>query len=154
MTDHYSISRVVSRPLSIGLYTCSTQPRGSVVQCAALADSLHAQGHGVTLYALSPQGGLPFFRGLRARLVLIPTAAATANIDRSAGQHVADVQSFLARHGGAHDVHHAQDWLMASALAHSRDKLGAPLVRTVHHVERFDSPYLEHCQAQSIRGAD
>ncbi|HEX6244250.1 MAG TPA: glycosyltransferase, partial [Polyangiales bacterium] len=31
---------------------------------------------------------------------------------------------------------------------------GAPLVRTVHHVERFASSTLEHCQAQSIRGAD
>ena len=154
MTDHYSVSRVVARPLSIGLYTSSTQPRGSVVQCSALADTLHAQGHGVTLYALSAQGSQPFFRGLRARLVLIPTAAPSSNIDRSAGQHMSDVQSFLLRHGGAHDVHHAQDWLMASALAHSRDKLAAPLVRTVHHVERFDSPYLEHCQAQSIRSAD
>jgi glycosyltransferase involved in cell wall biosynthesis len=38
---------------------------------------------------------------------------------------------------------------------HARPKMGGALVaRTVHHVERFDSPYLEHCQAQTIRGAD
>jgi glycosyltransferase involved in cell wall biosynthesis len=39
-------------------------------------------------------------------------------------------------------------------LIHNRASLQTPVVRTVHHVERFDSPYLEHCQAQSIRGAD
>jgi hypothetical protein len=42
--------------LSVGLYTYSTQPRGSVVHCAALADALVEAGHRVTVYALAKPG--------------------------------------------------------------------------------------------------
>ena len=154
MNDPYGTSRVIVRSLSIGLYTHSTQPRGSLVHTAALADALQAQGHGVTVYALHEAGSEPFFRELRARLVLIPASAAPGQIDRMVGQRIGELENFLARASHTHDVYHAQDCLTASALIHSRARLGAPVVRTVHHVERFDSPYLEHCQAQSIRAAD
>jgi glycosyltransferase-like protein len=154
MNDPLGSSRVIARPLSIGLFTHSTQPRGTLLHCAALADALHAQGHGVTLYALHEAGSEPFFRDLRAQLVLVPASAAPKQIDRLVGQRIGELEAFLAQHPQTHDVFHAQDCLTASALIHSRAKLGAAVVRTVHHVERFDSPYLEHCQAQSIRGAD
>lgn len=154
MNDPYSISRVVARPLSVALYTHSLAPRGSVVQCAALADALHGLGHDVTVYGMAEREDAAFFRPLRARLALIPVSSPGGNLDRLAGQHMADVERYLAAHKRLHDVHHAQDWLMGSALGHARDKLSGALVRTVHHVERFDSPYLEHCQAQSIRNAD
>lgn len=154
MNDPYSISRVVARPLSVALYTHSLAPRGSVVHCAALADSLYAQGHDVTVYAAARPEHSGFFRSLRARLVLVPVSMAGNNLDRLAGQQMSDIEHFLEAHKSRHDVHHAQDWLMGSVLCHARDALNAPIVRTVHHVERFDSPYLEHCQAQSIRNAD
>jgi glycosyltransferase-like protein len=154
MNDPYGTSRVIARPLSIGLYTHSTQPRGSLLHCAALADALHAQGQSVTVYALHEAGTEPFFRELRARLVLIPASPAPPQIDRLVGQRIGELESFLAQNPPGHDVHHAQDCLTGSALIHSRPALGAAVARTVHHVERFDSPYLEHCQAQSIRAAD
>lgn len=154
MNDPYSISRVVARPLSVALYTHSLAPRGSVVQCAALADALHAQGHDVTVYGAAASDDAAFFRPLRARLVLIPISSGFENLDRLAGQHMSDIERYLAANKRVHDVYHAQDWLMGSVLCHARDKLAGPVVRTVHHVERFDSPYLEHCQAQSIRNAD
>jgi glycosyltransferase-like protein len=154
MTDPYSISRVVARPLSVALYTYSLAPRGSVVHCAALADALHAQGHDVTVYAAAESDQAEFFRPLRARLVLIPVSARGPNLDRLAGQHMSEIERFLSARQSSHDVHHAQDWLMGSVLCHMRDKLAGTIVRTVHHVERFDSPSLEHCQAQSIRNAD
>jgi glycosyltransferase-like protein len=154
MNDPFGTSRVIARPLSIGLFTHSTQPRGSLLHCAALADALHAQGHSATVYALHEAGTEPFFRDLRARLVLVPASAAPAQIDRLVGQRIGELEAFLAHNPPMHDVFHAQDCLTASALIHSRAKLAAAVVRTVHHVERFDSPYLEHCQAQSIRAAD
>jgi glycosyltransferase-like protein len=154
MNDPYSISRVVARPLSVALYTHSLAPRGSVVQCAALADALHGLGHDVTVYGAADHEEAAFFRPLRARLVLIPVSQGVGNLDRLAGQHMSEIERYLGEHKRAHDVHHAQDWLMGSVLCHARGKFSGPVVRTVHHVERFDSPYLEHCQAQSIRNAD
>lgn len=154
MNDPHSISRVVARPLSIALYTQSLSPRGSFVHCAALADALHAQGHDVTVYGVSAAPDEALFRSLRARLVRIPIAPREAHGDRLAALQMAEVEAFLAARTGAHDVHHAQDWLTGCALSRLRPKLSAPFVRTVHHVERFESSTLEHCQAQSIRAAD
>jgi glycosyltransferase-like protein len=154
MTDPFSISRVVPRPLSVGLYTHSLAPRGSVVHCAALADALSALGHDVTVYGAAASETAEFFRSLRARLTLIPVSANSDHVERSASQQLSDIERALGAHASSHDVHHAQDWLMGSALCQLRAKLSGPVVRTVHHVERFESPSLEHIQAQSIRSAD
>ena len=41
---------------SIGIFTYSTKPRGSVVHATYLAEALSRRGHDVTLYALSKAG--------------------------------------------------------------------------------------------------
>jgi len=138
---------------SIGLYTYSTLPRGSVVHAAHLADALHDAGWDVTLYALD-KDGRGFFRPLRARLRLIPATPApptTAELVRVRSTELAD---HLLRHGIRHDVHHAEDCLVASGLLAAR-AAGHPvtLARTIHHVEAFTDPYLARCQERSIREA-
>ncbi|MBV9946792.1 MAG: MSMEG_0565 family glycosyltransferase, partial [Myxococcales bacterium] len=50
-------------PPSVGLFTYSTLPRGSVVHTAALAEALHAAGCDVTVYALDKERR-GFFRPL------------------------------------------------------------------------------------------
>ena len=57
--------------LSIGIFTYSSKPRGSVVHAAALAEALCALGHRATLYALSKPGE-GFYRPLRCPLRLLP----------------------------------------------------------------------------------
>jgi hypothetical protein len=52
--------------LSIGIFTYSVRPRGSVVHAAALAEALADRGHEVTLYALRKPGD-NFYRPLRCR---------------------------------------------------------------------------------------
>jgi glycosyltransferase involved in cell wall biosynthesis len=55
-------------------------------------------------------------------------------------------------------VLHGQDCLVTSALLAVRESCPSlatcPLVRTVHHVERFESRYLLECQRRSVMGAD
>jgi glycosyltransferase-like protein len=54
-----------------------------------------------------------------------------------------------------HRIVHAEDCLAANALAAARSELnGACVVRTVHHVEHFESPYLSACQERSVASAD
>ena len=65
--------------LSVGLFTYSTLPRGSVVHTANLADALHDAGVDVTVYALD-KDRRGFYRPLRARLTLVaasPTPCTT-----------------------------------------------------------------------------
>ena len=140
-------------PLSIGLYTYSTQPRGSVVHCAALADALVANGHSVTVYALAKPGSESFFRTLEAQLVLIACEPGPASLDLLIEQRISEFARCVRELSAQHDVHHAQDSLAANALLRARPKHGA-VVRTVHHVEHFDSLSLEDCQARSIHDSD
>jgi glycosyltransferase-like protein len=138
--------------LSVGVFTYSTKPRGSVVHAAALAEALRAAGHDATLYALH-KDDLGFYRELGCALRLVPAGPAPAATDALIAQRIAELSSYLRRERPAHDVFHAQDCLSANAL------LGVPecrgrVVRTVHHVERFASPYLAQCQDRSIEQAD
>lgn len=149
------------RALSIGIFTYSAKPRGSVVHAAQLADALAAQGDDVTLYALDKDGH-GFFRALRtARLVLVPARPAQAGSDALIAQRIAEVASFMLAHAPRHHILHAQDCLVASGLIEARAQLPPQaaarrqlLCRTVHHVEQFESVYLERCQERSVRGAD
>jgi glycosyltransferase-like protein len=142
-----------TRHPSVGLFTYSTLPRGSVVHAAALAEALTDAGWDATLYALD-KDGRGFYRPLRAKLRLVPASAApstTAALVRQRGQ---ELWSFLARHASPHDIHHAQDCLSANGLLLARARgCAITLVRTVHHVERFADRELAACQERSIREA-
>jgi len=144
--------RRTTRP-SVGLFTYSTLPRGSVVHTAYLADALHDAGWDATVYALD-KDRRGFFRPLRAKVCLVPAAPtprSTADLVRVRAVEMAD---YLTRRQPAHDVWHAEDCLTANGLLQLRDHgQRLELVRTVHHVERFDDPYLAACQERSIREA-
>jgi glycosyltransferase-like protein len=139
---------------SLGLYTYSTLPRGSVVHTAHLADALHDAGWDVTVYALD-KDGRGFFRPLRARLRLVPATPAPPTTAELVRVRAAELADYLLLHDVRHDLHHAEDCLVASGLLAAR-AAGHPLAmaRTIHHVEAFTDPYLAECQERSIRQAD
>jgi glycosyltransferase-like protein len=137
----------------IALITYSVKPRGSVVHTACLAEALQDAGADVTIYALA-KGGDDFFRPLRVPLVLFPAGPAPADQDELIQQRVAELYRGLKSASSRHDLFHAQDCLSASALLATHDPKFRPLVRTVHHLERFDSTYLAECQRRSVQRAD
>jgi glycosyltransferase-like protein len=140
--------------LPIGLLTYSTKPRGSVVHAACLAEALTRLGADTTLYALSKQGD-GFFREVAARLVLLPAGPAPSESDALIRQRIAEMAAGLSALGVRGALYHAEDCLAANGLQSARHVLRPALnVRTVHHVERFESPYLAECQRKSVLGAD
>lgn len=140
--------------LSVGLFTYSTKPRGSVVHAACLGEALQRKGAQVTLYALSKAGD-GFFRPLSCDLRLIPAEPAASEVDALIRQRIAEFCAGIRALGVRHDICHAEDCLAANALCAARAELGgAALVRTVHHVEQFESPYLMDCQRRSVAAAD
>jgi glycosyltransferase-like protein len=138
--------------LSVALFTYSVKPRGSVVHAACLAEALKDAGAKVTLYALA-KGTDRFFRPLRVPLVRFPAAAAPLAPNALIAQRIGELRAGLERIAGRHDVYHAEDCLTASALVAAGAGV-RPVVRTVHHVERFENPYLAECQRRSIERAD
>jgi glycosyltransferase-like protein len=141
-------------PLSVGLFTYSTLPRGSVVHTANLADALHDAGLDVTVHALD-KDGRGFFRPLRARLALVAASATPSSTAELVETRSRELAEHLARVAPAHDVYHAEDCLTANGLLRHRARGHAlELVRTVHHVEAFADPRLAACQRRSIVEAD
>ncbi|QUY45346.1 MSMEG_0565 family glycosyltransferase [Acaryochloris marina] len=140
--------------LSIALLTYATKPRGSVIHTLELAAALTALGHQACVYALD-KDGKGFERALPHPVQLIPAQAAPADIDALIQQRIQEFVEFLADHPHHHDIYHAQDCISANALIQLRQKQHLPhVVRTVHHIEDFQSPYLQQCQDRSIRDPD
>ena len=140
--------------LSIGVFTYSTRPRGSVVHAACLAEALARRGARVTLYALSKAGD-EFFRPVACDLRLIPAESAPSEVDALIRQRILEFRAGIRALAIKHDVCQAEDCLAANALVAARAELsGARLVRTVHHVEHFESPYLMDCQERSVAAVD
>jgi glycosyltransferase-like protein len=139
---------------SIGLFTYSTKPRGSVVHACYLAEALTARGHDVTLYALSKAGDR-LYRELSCDVQYLTAAPAPQHADALIAQRIREVAEGVARLRPRHDVLHAEDCLVASGLLSLRasHELG-PIVRTLHHLEHFESPFLQACQRRSILEAD
>ena len=137
--------------LSIGVFTYSTKPRGSVVCAAELCEALVELGEHAVLYALD-KDRCGFYRELSCELRLMPAGPAPDDPDRLIRQRISEVEDYVRRQSPHHDLLHAQDCLVASGLLQAEQ--AAPLVRTVHHLDAFESPFLRACQARSIRLAN
>jgi glycosyltransferase-like protein len=128
----------------IALLTYSTRPRGGVVHTLALAEALAAEGAEVTVFGLARGGDTGFFRPVSAavdtRLVPFPDRP-----DEDVGARVLRSIATLAAHidPARFDVVHAQDCISANAVPGS--------VRTVHHIDHFETPELVACHDRAIR---
>jgi glycosyltransferase-like protein len=140
--------------LRIALFTYSTKPRGSVIHTLELAEALHQLGHSVCVYTLDKEGqGFDF--PLSCSYCLIPAQQAPSEIDALIQQRIAEFVNYLSQHQIRYDIYHAQDCLSANALVLLRQQQPIPaLIRTVHHIEDYRSPYLQQCQERSIREVD
>lgn len=140
--------------MKIALLTYSTKPRGSVVHTWELATALHHLGHQVTVFALD-KDGQGSDRSLPCTFHGIPTSSAPADMDALIQQRIAEFVEGLAKVKETYDIYHVQDCLGANALVQLKQRGNVRhMVRTVHHVEDYASPYLRQCQDASIRQAD
>lgn len=140
--------------MKIALLTYSTKPRGSVVHTWELATALHELGHKVCIYALDKDGS-GCDRALPCDVHLIPARLAPDDIDGLIRQRIQEFVDCLAAENTRCDIYHAQDCIGANALVQLRASgQVSHIVRTVHHVEDYQSPYLQQCQDKSIRLPD
>jgi glycosyltransferase-like protein len=143
------------RALKIALCTHSVNPRGGVVHTLELGRALHALQQDVTIFAPAADGEA-MFRASPCHIVL-------ARVRRTAGGIVSGVRAridalkhaLLAHDARAFDVVHAQDSISGNALAELKDD-GAirGFLRTVHHLDYFADPQLDHWQRRAWRDAD
>ncbi|MBW4695638.1 MAG: MSMEG_0565 family glycosyltransferase [Lyngbya sp. HA4199-MV5] len=145
---------MTEKSLRLALLTYSTKLRGSVVHTLELAEALHAIGHTVCVYALDKDSS-GFDRRLSCEVKLIPAQPAPNSIDTLIQQRIQEFVAYFSKSGDRYDCYHAQDCIGANALAILRQREQIPhYVRTVHHIEAYNSPYLHECQERSIRDPD
>jgi glycosyltransferase-like protein len=141
-------------PTQIALFVYSTKPRGGVIHTLALANALHSLGHAVCVYALD-KDGQGFDYPLQCASQLVPALPAPPSIDALIAQRIQEFVTHLQQETQPYDIYHAQDCISANALLQLRDRHLIPhFVRTVHHIEDFQSPYLQECQERSIQYPD
>ena len=143
------------RILRIALLTHSVNPRGGVVHTLELARALHAAGHEVTVMAPAAPGQR-MFRELPCAVNLIDIEAGDAElaamVSKRIDAYVAYLSELLRRQ--QFDVLHAQDGIGANALVtlHEHGLIPA-VVRTVHHLDRFDDERVNAWQARGVHRA-
>jgi glycosyltransferase-like protein len=145
---------MTKRSLRIALLTYSTKPRGSVIHTLELAEALQTLGHQVCIYALDKDGS-GFERHLSCEFQPILAQPAPQEIDQLIQQRIQEFVDYLQNSSLDYDIYHAQDCISANALAILRSQGLIPyFIRTIHHIEDYNSPYLQACQDRSIREAE
>lgn len=125
-----------------------------MVHTLELAEALHAMGHSVCVYALA-KDGVGFDRPLSCAYKLITAQPALEGIDALIQQRIQEFVAYFSQSSETHDCYHAQDCIGANALSRLRQLQRIPhFVRTVHHIEAYNSVYLQQCQERSIRDPD
>ena len=144
----------MKKPLSIALFTYSTKPRGGVIHTLELAEALQAEGQEVCIYALD-KDNLGFHRPLNCPSKLIPTKPAVESVDKLIEQRIQEFSDYLRKEEKKYDIYHSQDCISANAFKVLRDKQIIPhFIRTLHHIDKFNSPYLQQCHDRSILEPD
>ncbi len=140
--------------LKIALFVYSTKPRGGVIHTLELANALHSLGHTVCVYAPN-KDGQGFDYPIHCAYQLVAAQPAPSSTDELIAQRIQEFVAHLQQETQTYDIYHAQDCISANALLQLRDRHLTPhVVRTVHHIEDFKSPYLQQCQERSIQFPD
>jgi glycosyltransferase-like protein len=144
---------MMPKPLRIAFLTYSTKTRGSVMQTIYLAEALQALGHSVCIFALSKESD--FCRPLTCPTQLIPSQPAVADVEARVQQRIQEFVDYFEYTSEVYDCYHAQDCISANALGILRERNSiSHFIRTVHHIDDFQHPYLQQCQDRSIRQPD
>ncbi|MEM7594045.1 MAG: MSMEG_0565 family glycosyltransferase [Cyanobacteria bacterium P01_A01_bin.83] len=140
----------MNKPLRIALFTYSTKPRGGVIHTLELAEALQDLGQEVCIYALA-KDNLGFHRPVKCPTKLVPTKPAPESIDELIKQRIQEFIDYLILEVAQYDIYHSQDCISANALKILRDQgVIANFIRTAHHIDEFNSFYLQQCHDRSI----
>ncbi len=166
----------MKKNLRIALFTYSTKPRGGVIHTLELAEALQKLGQEVCIYALD-KDNIGFHRPVACPSKLVPTKPTLSRqlllkkqdnypdrnnknlildpVDELIRQRIQEFVTYLDKESETYDIYHSQDCISTNALKVLRDKQRIPnLIRTVHHIDNFNSPYLQECHDRSILEPD
>ena len=166
----------MKKSLSIALFTYSTKPRGGVIHTLELGEALQEAGHQVCIYALD-KDNIGFHRSVGCSSKLIPTKPIIDRqillsreqgyrekkvenrdvdlVDQLIKQRIQEFVDYLVQETEIYDIYHSQDCISSNALEVLKDQgMISSYIRTVHHIDEFNSHYLQECHDRSILKPD
>ena len=76
-------------------------------------------------------------------------------VDELIKQRIQEFINYLTQETEKYDIYHSQDFIRTNALKVLRDQGIIPhFIRTVHHIDEFNSSYLQECHDRSILEPD
>lgn len=138
----------------VALVSYSTKPRGGVVHTLSLAEAMVAEAMPVRVISLGdPDQG--FHRPVAAPYTLVPVPEPLPTLEQRVFASIDALEQGLATMLDDFDIFHTQDCISARAAARVRDAGGdVRVVRTVHHIDDFNTPALVECQRRAILEPD
>jgi glycosyltransferase-like protein len=130
--------------MRIALLTYSTRPRGGVVHTLALAEALAALGEEVHVWTLGRGGDSTFFRPVDPAVTVhaVPFEDPDPDVGRRIVRSIEVLRAAFEPQRSSYDVVHAQDCISANAAL--------PCVRTIHHLDTFNTPELAACHERAV----
>lgn len=145
-----------SSSISVAMLTYSTRARGGVAHALKLSEHMAAAGMDVKLYSVArdddDEAQRGYYRGTR-----VPFDVLTYTWDDDVMTRLERmIDAYCSNVPRDHDVYHAQDCVGGTALARMKGSgdLGAPVFRTVHHIDDFAEPRLFEFEKSAVGLAD
>lgn len=141
--------------MKTAMLTYSLRPRGGVIHALCLAEALQRKGIDITIFSLRRSDSLDksqgFFRETPVRTEIFEYVWHEDIKDRLRSMTEA-IMNGLPKD---FDIYHAQDCVCDTALQLSVSEGGIrpPTIRTVHHVEGFQDPFLNKCERNALSGS-
>jgi glycosyltransferase-like protein len=138
----------------LALVTYSTKPRGGVAHTLALGEALHALGADVLVVGLGdPATG--FHRRVSVPTLVVRAPDADGGLEARVAANIDALEGALRDVAGNRPLLHTQDCIAARAAARVRDSgVDCQVLRTVHHVDDFETAALMDCQRRAILEPD
>jgi glycosyltransferase-like protein len=145
--------------MKVAMMTYSIMPRGGVVHATRLAEHLAKLDVEVELFALCNTNGkktdkeIEFYRPLSIPYSIYPFTQSSQDVITYVKQMINEYEKNLPTD---FDLYHTHDCVGANALwsMKSQNKIKAPTIRTIHHLDSFQNTEILKFQKRAALGCD
>jgi len=140
--------------MKIAMLAYTMRPRGGVVHAVRLSEALRAKGADVTLVSLRRRGLVEDYASFYGK-TSFPVCLIDYDWNDDTRHRLRNMaEALVIGLPRDFDIYHAQDCVCDTALQMlvAEGSLAGPTVRTVHHIQGFQDPFMDKCERAALLG--
>jgi len=151
--NHY-VCDIPAMPMRVAMLAYSLRPRGGIVHAFRLSEALARKGVDVEMFSLRRRGSTEdqtrFFGNISVKTNIFEFTWSEDSSSRLRSM----TEAFVSGLPRDFDIYHAQDCVCDTALQllANEGSIKRPTVRTVHHVQGFQDPFIDRCEMDALMG--